>query len=181
MRVYIKIAAAFALLGAGVMLGRHSKVPSQAVVAANDLKDGEKGRPLASAMHRPAQETTTSEVVGRDGSSEDSKSLLAEMEQAAAEYDQPNLTLYERGLKHSDPSVRLAACDALIRLSAQDAVPLLHAAAERASDPAEVARMEEAAKFLEMPEVTTELSRGNPVNSATPKQPLRRMKITPVE
>lgn len=181
MRVVIRIVAASALLAGGVILGRLSKEPSQSRDAVNERNKERELALMAPSSSPPSQEAGTSSAMRSAGSSEDKESLLTEMEQAATEYDQPNLPLFERGLKHRDPSVRLAACDALIRLSAQDAVPILHAAAERASDPAEATRLEEAAKFLAMPEVTTELDRSTPANATMPKQPLRRMKITPVE
>jgi len=77
--------------------------------------------------------------------------VLERIGSLATEYEPESVPQLEPYLGSPDPEIREAALTAFIQIDQTASVPVLRAAAERATDPAEKQKLREAADFIALP------------------------------
>jgi len=86
----------------------------------------------------------------------------------AADYDPKQIPVIAPSLKHSDPTVREAARQALVQIADRAAIPFLEEAAKATRDPEEAQALREIIEFLSLPRFIDVVSSEPKADTSTP-------------
>lgn len=103
---------------------------------------------------------------------------IERIEAAVVTYEASSLPVIAPFLTHSNPELRRAAREGMLQMGADEASPLLRAAAEKLKDPREATLLLDAADFLDLPPLPSG-ARPDRTRTATPPPTLEPGEPTP--